>query len=214
MVRRRNVKVAPCDGLIQVAAIIHTFQRKIGTKTMANLSDSANSQQSDETRSSWRIFLKVALVGVAVLILAAICLQFFVADQTPFLTLDLLEEAQRRWESNKVASYDMDIEVRGAQPGRVHVEVRDTQVSAETRDGRTPPQHTWYVWSVPGLFEMLDQELVLAEDPEKNMNAAPGTKLQLRCEFDLKFGYPKRYHRFSTGDAPEVDWTVTKFQVK
>ena len=84
---------------------------------------------------------------------------------------------------------------------------------ATTRDGRTPPQWTWDTWSVPGMFETLDQDLQIAEDPEKTIQAAPGTKWRLRCEFDAGLGFPRRYHRMVTG-GPEVYWRVTQFNAK
>jgi hypothetical protein len=83
-----------------------------------------------------------------------------------------------------------------------------------TRDGRTPPERTWNVWSVPGLFDTLERELELAEDPVHEMNAAPGTQLRLHCDFDPEFGYPRQYQRFTSGGGPEVFWRVTSFQPK
>jgi hypothetical protein len=105
----------------------------------------------------------------------------------------------------------MDLEIRGAQPGIVHIEVRNGIATAMTRDGRVPPQRTWDVWSVAGQFDMLERELELAEDPEHEMQAARGTQLTLRCEFDAKLGYPRRYHRYVSGGGPEVYWRVTRF---
>jgi hypothetical protein len=176
--------------------------------------DPTNSDDDDNSRAATRGMLKLAAIAAILLVAVAMLLQILVADKTPILTEDRLEAAENLWQKKQLTDYDMDIELRGAQPGAVHVEVRGGNVVSETRNGRTPPEHTWYVWSVPGLFETLDQELVLAEDPEKNMNAAPGTKLQLRCEFDPDYGFPRRYHRFSTGGAPEVDWRVTRFEPK
>jgi hypothetical protein len=163
-----------------------------------------------------RLATKAVLFAVAALILAlvslAVLLQVFVAERRPELTEARLEAAQMLWEQNGPRSYDMDLEIRGAQPGSVHLEVRDGSVTAMTRDGRSPQQRTWDVWSVPGQFETLERELVLAEDPQHEMDVAAGTRLQLRCEFDPEYGFPRRYHRYATGGAPEVFWQVTRFE--
>jgi hypothetical protein len=61
------------------------------------------------------------------------------------------------------------------------------------------------------MFDTLDQDCQIAEDPAQQIQAAPGTKWQLQCEFDPEFGYPRRYHRLVTG-GPEVYWRVTEFE--
>lgn len=143
----------------------------------------------------------------------ALALQYFVADRLPELSEASLDQATKLWDKQGPTSYDMDIELRGARPGQVHVEVRDREVVAETRDGREPGRWTWKTWSVPGLFDTLSQDLQIAADPEQQIQAAKGTKWRLRCDFDAEFGYPSRYHRMVTG-GPEVFWWVTKFEPK
>jgi len=61
------------------------------------------------------------------------------------------------------------------------------------------------------MFDTLERELMLAENPQREMNATAGAQLRLRCEFDPQYGYPRRYHRYATGGAPEVFWQVTRF---
>jgi hypothetical protein len=153
------------------------------------------------------------LVLLAIGVVAAV-LQIFVAQRLPELTAARLQAARELWDSQGPDNYDLDVEIRGAQPGSVHVEVRNGIVTAMTRDGRSPPERTWNVWSVPGQFETLERELDLAEDPQHEMGAAAGTKLQLHCEFDPESGIPRQYHRYTTGDAPEVYWRITAFDPK
>jgi hypothetical protein len=177
------------------------------------------SQATELTRRGGkRLAAKPLLIGLlafcAALVVVAVLLQVFVARRTPELTAARLEAAQQLWSAQGPGSYDMDIEIRGAQPGHVHLEVRDGSVTAMTRDGRSPPQRTWNVWTVPGQFETLERELDLAEDPQHEMGASAGTELRLQCEFDPKFGFPRRYHRFTKGNAPEVFWHVTAFEPK
>lgn len=158
----------------------------------------------------------IAFVAASVALAAAcvaLALQYFVAARLPELTETTLETAMERWKQQGPASYDMDLELRGAQPGNVHVEVRDHAVTAETRDGREPGRWTWDTWSVPGLFDMLSQDLQIASNPEGEIQAAPGTKWRLRGEFDPQYGYPVQYHQLVTS-GPEVYWRVTNFQPK
>lgn len=157
----------------------------------------------------------VLAVGACIIAITSIvfALQYFVAERLPELSEASLEQATKLWDKRGPASYDMDIELRGARPGQVHVEVRDRDVVAETRDGREPGRWTWKTWSVPGMFDTLSQDLQIGENPEQQIQAAKGTKWRLRCEFDTQFGYPSRYHRMVTG-GPEVFWRVTKFEPK
>jgi hypothetical protein len=156
-----------------------------------------------------RLFVVASiLVAIASVIVAV---EFFVVERLPALTEASLESAKKQWKSGGPHSYIVEIELRGAQPGMIHVEVQDGEVTATTRDKRVPPKWTWDTWSVPGMFETLEQDLQIAEDPAQQIQAAPGTKWQLRCEFDPKYGYPHRYHRFVTG-GPEVYWRVTRFE--
>ena len=152
--------------------------------------------------------LALAIAGVV------LALQYFVVEHIPDLTDAKLASATKRWQEKGPANYDMDIEIRGAEPGSAHVEVRNRVVTAATRDGRVTPEHTWNTWSVPGMFETLSRDIEIAEDPEKAIQAAPGTKWRLRCEFDPVLGYPRRYHRMVTGGGPEVYWRVAQFNAK
>jgi hypothetical protein len=182
-----------------------------GNHSTTQRDNDTGSAQPGDKRSSTRAILITLAAMIFAIIAVGLLLQVFVAERTPELTEARLEAAQMLWEQNGPRSYDIDLEIRGAQPGSVHLEVRDGSVTAMTRDGRSPQQRTWDVWSVPGQFETLERELVLAEDPQHEMDVAAGTRLQLRCEFDPEYGFPRRYHRYATGGAPEVFWQVTEF---
>jgi len=155
------------------------------------------------------VFVFVSLAAAVIGVLIAV--HYFVAERLPELTEETLEAASAKWGANGPASYVMDIELRGARPGIVHVEVRDREVTAQTRDGRVPGKWTWDTWSVPGMFDTLSQDLQTAADPEQTIQAAAGTKWRLHCEFDEKNGLPRKYHRFVT-NGPEVSWHVTSFK--
>jgi hypothetical protein len=155
----------------------------------------------------------VFVLGSVVFALASVvlALEFFVVERIPLLTESDLNNAKKLWQKHGPVSYDIDIEIRGAQPGKVQVNVRNRVVTAETRDGRVPKEHTWETWSVPGMLNTLELDMETSENPEQTIQAQPGTKWQLRCEFDPALGIPRRYHRL-VSSGPEVYWRVTRFE--
>jgi hypothetical protein len=175
--------------------------------------ESENEADDSNAGSSIRAILFVVVSVALAIACVALALQYFVAERLPALNQAALEAAVERWDQNTPPNYDMDILLRGAQPGKVHVEVRGGEVTAETRDGRDPGRSTWGTWAVPGMFDTLERDLQIAANPQQEIQAAPGTSWRLRGEFDPRFGYPVRYHRFVSG-GPEVYWQVTSFQPK
>lgn len=164
------------------------------------------------SRLSPRVVIGAA-VGLGVLLLAVILVvQLFVVRRIPLLTDAALDAAQQRWSQRGPADYVVDLVLAGATPGTIHIEVRGGQAAAFTRDGRTPRERrTWDVWTVPGQFDMIARELELAEDPVHEMQAQTGTRLELHCEFDPQYGFPRQFHRITYGGGPEVYWRVTNF---
>ena len=153
--------------------------------------------------------------GLGFLIALVVAVAWFVLafrDPLPALTAADLEAAEARWEANKPASYDLDLQIGGLRAGAIHVEVRNGQVTAMTRDGQTPKQRrTWDVWSVEGQFATIYRELEMADDPQGEMQAGRDARLILRGEFDARLGYPRRFRRMMLGDGPEMSWEVTQF---
>jgi hypothetical protein len=80
--------------------------------------------------------------------------------------------------------------------------VRDGQAMPERGDG-------WKLWSVPGLFEIL--EIDLAE--QRRLAAAGGSdKLYLSAEFDPNDGRPVRYRNIRVGgERREYEWHIEPF---
>jgi hypothetical protein len=148
--------------------------------------------------------------ALACLVLA---LELFVVQRIPLLSEPDLVAAKKRWQEHGPVSYDMDIELRGAQPGHVEINVRNRVVTAETRDGRVPKEHTWETWTVPGMFNTLETDMEIAENPQQAIQAVPGTTWQLRCEFDPVLGIPRRYYRMASG-GPDVYWRVKRFEAR
>jgi hypothetical protein len=166
------------------------------------------------TGSLRRTILLLLLPAVVCIVGVVLLLKTLAGERIPELTDTELERAEELWISAGPASYEMDLEILQGQPGTVHIEVQDGEISAMARDNRTPAQRTWRIWSVPGLFETLERELEMAEDPVHEVGAAAGTRWQLRCEFDPAYGFPRRFHRYVSGGGPEVYWRVTSFVPK
>src|SRR5262249_26374052 len=121
--------------------------------------------------------------------------------------------ALARWEKNGPADYELDVAIAGNRPGRVHVEVRKGEVVKMTRDDVEPKQRrTWDVWSVPGMFDTIGQELENAHDPARAFNTPGATQMVMWADFDRKLGYPLRYDRVVLGANFETHWRVTNFR--
>jgi hypothetical protein len=156
----------------------------------------------------------IASVGGIVVLGLLFAVRHFFGESLPELTESSLDAAMTRWEEKGPASYDLDLEIAGRQPGVVHLEVRGGEVTVANRDGRPTPERTWDEWSVPGQFDTLIRELEMAADPQGEMNAPPGARIWLRAEFDPEFGYPRKFHRYASGGAIEMSWRTTAFTPK
>ena len=187
-----------------------------GERTISAADSLETSLKSAHDRGSRRgLWIAIGIIALAV---AAVLIGVkLLVNPMPALTETRLVEAEELWQRAGPATYDMDLEIRGAQPGQVHIEVRNGEVTAMTRDGHTPPRRTWDTWTVPGQFETLERELVMAEDPIHELETRAGTQLRVHTEFDSRYGYPRRYHRYVSGggpEVPEVFWQVTSFEPK
>jgi hypothetical protein len=175
--------------------------------------------ESTNPRSSpmpgWARAVVVGAILLGLALGAGLALELFVVERLPQLTVATLEAAERRWDQKGPQSYDLDLTIEGAQPGVVHVEVRAGVTTAMQRDGIAPQQRrVWDVWSVPGMFETIERERELAEDPQHEMDLNAGARVDLRAEFDPTYGYPVRFHRVVFGGGPEVYWKVTNFKTE
>ena len=99
------------------------------------------------------------LIGAAFLRMLLMTVTLLAHGRTPRLTAAELEQAELRWQAARLDDYDMDVQVAGRQPGIFHVEVRGGEPATASRNGFVPRRGTWDVWTVPGMFETLQQEL-------------------------------------------------------
>lgn len=163
----------------------------------------------------WARAVVVGAILLGLVLGAGLALELFVGERLPHLTVEALDDAEKRWDQKGPKSYDLDLTIEGAQPGVVHVEVRDGITTAMQRDGVAPQQRrVWDVWAVPGMFETIERERELADDPQHEMDLSASSKVDLLAEFDPTYGYPVRFHRIVFGGGPEVYWKITNFQPK
>ncbi len=157
------------------------------------------------------VIVVVGLVGLA--LGTTFSLGLFEVERLPRMTPETLASAEKLWAEKGPRGYNIDITIEGAQPGVVHVEVREGVVTAMQRDGLAPQERrTWDYWAVPGMLGELQRELQLATDPQHEMNLLAGATVDARAEFDPIYGYPARYRRIVHGTGPEVYWKVTNFK--
>jgi hypothetical protein len=161
-----------------------------------------------------RIILGAVLGSSLTLVVFLVGMALWMRNPLPLLNPELIRTAQQRWESQRPASYDLEVTLSGNRPGVVQVEVRDGEVTAMQRDNVTPSQQrTWDVWSVDGMFETLWQETEMAEEPPEELELPPGAQFTQRGEFDPQWGFPSCYYRRISGTTNEIGWEVTRFEV-
>jgi len=149
------------------------------------------------------------LVGIAALAVYVA----FARETTPRLTEEAYRAAAQRWDERGPANYNLDLELSGNRPGKVHVEVRDRQPVRMTRDGVQPRQErTWYYWTAPGMLDTIASELEMAQNPSTSFDAPQATQVVIWAEFDPQLGYPRRYDRVVLGTNLEIHWKVTRFE--
>jgi Family of unknown function (DUF6174) len=153
-------------------------------------------------------------LGLVVALVVFFAIRRSAAGGPPRLTGEDYDSAVRRWDERGPASYDVDLELGGNRPGKIHVEVRGGEVTHMTRDGVEPKQkRTWDYWSVPGQLETIGQELEMARDPAGSFKAPGASQVVMWAEFDPELGYPRQYDRVVLGADFEVHWKITRFDI-
>lgn len=153
------------------------------------------------------------LLGLGLVVVVGLVAMLVSRDTTPRLTAAAYAAAVARWDANGPASYNLDLDLSGRRPGKIHVEVRDGEVVHMTRDGVEPKQErTWYYWTVQGQFDTIGQELEMAQQPAESFESPQATNVVMWAEFDPQYGYPRKYDRVVLGTNFEIHWQVTKFE--
>jgi hypothetical protein len=152
-------------------------------------------------------------LGLALGVVALVAYVVLARETTPRLTEEAYRAAAQKWDERGPANYNLDLELSGNRPGKVHDEVRDRQPVRMTRDGVQPRQErTWYYWTVPGMLDTISAELEMAQNPSTSFDAPQATQVAIWAEFDPELGYPRRYDRVVLGTNLEIHWKVTRFE--
>ena len=181
-----------------------------------NSNSEPNEHASNAASGMRRLRLGPLLMGAVLgLVITIVALAIYNRRTLPRLTQTDYDAAVARWQKNGPADYDLDIELSGNRPGKIHLEVRDREVVHMTRDGVEPKQkRTWDYWSIPGQFDTIGQELEMAKDPAGSFHAPGASQVVMWAEFDPKFGYPKEYHRVVLGADFEAHWITRRFETR
>ncbi len=153
------------------------------------------------------------VAGAALALVAVLVFTLATRNRAPRLTQEAYEQAAERWDAKGPANYNLDLEITGNRTGQIHVEVRDGLPVRMTRDGVQPRQErTWFVWTVPGQFDTIAQELEMARDPAASFDSPQASQVVQWAEFDSEYGYPLRYDRVVMGAPFETHWRTVKFE--
>ncbi len=164
-----------------------------------------------------RRFAMTTLLGIGLgLIVMLLVMRQVYHDTTPTLSPAQFHAAHEHFRSNKIANYDIEVQVTGPQASRYRVEVRDGEPVAAWRNGQPlQSQRTFGTWSIPGMFSTISRDI---EAVERATAAGSQLPLILRAGFHPQFGYPERYRRIDNGsrkggDSITVSWEVTAFRL-
>ena len=129
------------------------------------------------------------------------------------LTEGALVQAEERWRSNEAASYRVLVEMNGerVEAGLFEAFVQGGQVVSLKRNGQAILSDRGQDYSLQGLFDVLRQELALAEEPQL-LGAPEGYAAHLLVRFDVETGRLIRYRRTVAGTNNNVEIVVLEYE--
>lgn len=155
------------------------------------------------------IILGVTFGLIAGIFFLLLMVRWLWGDPTPQLSLDAYLNAVETWNDEAPRNYDIEIEVRGSQPGSYRVEVRNDEARGAYRNGIYLPQRRSHAtWSVDGMFATLAQDVARLEQAQRDGSGDP---FSLRVFFDPQYGFPAKYRRSEYSFPIEVEWNVIQF---
>ena len=177
------------------------------------VSQPADSDTPDAGNTKRRMSLLIVIlltVPVCLFLGMAVLIIVLNGNAPETLTRAEFEAARQKWKAQGPSSYNVDVEVRGKQPAKYHVEVRQGEVVAYTRNGLTPRNRgTWETWTIPGQYEMIAHELNAADNPQAVFGVPKDASVWQHAEFDAQLGYPRRYERRVLTTDLWIEWLTT-----
>jgi hypothetical protein len=143
---------------------------------------------------------------------AAILFSITACSRLPTLTPEILRAAEEKWVSHKPLAYKFVLEMSGdrVETGRFEVQVRNGQIVSLRRNGLVVRATAAENYTMEGLFQMLTQELGLAEKPA-TVGAPPGYAVYTTARFDDVTGRLIRYRRIVGGSSNSIEVSVLDY---
>lgn len=143
-----------------------------------------------ELRGRRNILIAFAAFGVGMF--GAI---IYLREPTQPLTPQALDAARKHWRESGIRAYAARFRMNA---GLYEVRCRDGIVEELTVDGRITNAAEVRSYSVEGLFDLLELEIVNLNDT-KGPFGPNAPNLMARVRFNAEFGYPERYIRSGSG---------------
>jgi hypothetical protein len=139
-------------------------------------------------------------VVLAVLTVASITvLNVFIRGRQ--LTLEQLHQARAVWDRQGPRDYNLTWVQKGSVPGTFHVKVRNGKAVSVTPDGPPLEDRLYANYTMPALFEFIEDFLRHDAEPGKPRTFTTAT-------FDAEDGHVTRFIRRVLGTSEQQDITV------
>jgi hypothetical protein len=122
------------------------------------------------------------------------------------------EAAVSRWNERGLKNYEMELEGNFDIKGKLHVAVRNGEVTSMSLDGQPSPARIWEYWSVNGLFGIIRRDLDRNEAAAKNPGGPLPQPVLQQAEFDPELGFPRRYQRSEISSGQSGDWRIVSLR--
>jgi Family of unknown function (DUF6174) len=165
------------------------------------------------SRTRLRNLVLGAVIGSVIGLVGTIgVMVYFNRGQLPIMTPTEFEAAVSRWNERGPKSYDMDLEGNFDIKGKLHVEVRNGDVTAMSLDRQPSPARIWEYWSVSGLFGVVRRDLDRNQAAAKNPGGSLPQPVLQQAEFDPDLGFPRRYQRTEISSGQSGDWRIVSLR--
>lgn len=150
------------------------------------------------------------LLGAAAAVGVVAVVWWVRSHQFELVTSESLAAARSQWRAANWRDYNLELEVRGQQPGRYSIQVRDAKLRRIEQNGRKLAPAAGQFWTVDGLFELIEVELRSAERPPAERPFPIDSQVWLRMLRHPSLGYPIRYVREVTNANMGVEIRVLR----
>ena len=150
--------------------------------------------------------------GLGLVVLLLVVTYWARRDKLPDVDRQVHRSMFTAWKKVAPPNYDIETKVTGRQPAIYSVKVRQGKVTTATRNG-TPlqQQRTMGTWSVPGMFDTMESDLMNQSDAREERLMSNSPRVTVRAAFHPKWHFPEKYQRIEWGSQYEVEWQVMKF---